>query len=88
MLPIWALVVVSHAIAFAIYTFEDVRAQFPLLGFELWWVYLEVGFAAPSHVSMMLDLVRTATFLTFGAMSFACEGCMTPFPAVVALRHS
>jgi len=32
--------------------------------------------------------VRTAIFLTLGTVSFAQEGCMTPFSAVVALRHS
>ena len=32
--PKWAFIVVGHVIAFAVYTFESVRAQFALFGFE------------------------------------------------------
>ena len=87
-LPIWAFVIVGHVIAFAIDTFKGVRTQFTLFGFKTRGVQFEVGFAAPGHVSMMFDLMRTAIFLTLGTMSFAQKSCMTPFPAVMALRHS
>ena len=82
-----ALVVISHVIPFAIDVFEGVRAWFALLGFKTRRVQFKVGFAAPGHVSVMFDLMRATTSLTFGIVSFACKGGMSPFLAVVALWH-
>jgi len=51
-------------------------------------VDFEISLVTPYHVSVMLDPVRTATFLTSSAVSFACKGRMAPFPAVMALRDA
>ena len=75
-------------VTFAVYTFEGVRTQFTLFGFEMWRVQFEVGFVAPGHISVMFNLVGASTFLTLGAVRFAREGYMIPFPAIVTLRHS
>ena len=36
---------------------------------------------------MIFDLVGAAAFLAFGAVGFACEGGVTPFPTVMTLRN-
>jgi len=56
-------------IVFAVNTFEGVRAWFTLLGFKMGRVQLKVSFAAPGHVSVILNLVWSTTFLTLRAMS-------------------
>jgi len=83
--PERAFEIVCHVFTFTIYTFEYMRAWGALSCFELWWVELWVGFAAPCHISMVLKFMGSITFLTFGSMSSARESQMTPFPEVVAL---
>ena len=49
-------------ITFAVQALEAVRAEFTLFGFESGQVSLEVYFAAPSKMSVMLDFVGAIAF--------------------------
>ena len=49
-------------VSFAIGALEHMRARFALLGFESWWIYFIVGFAAPTKLSVMFRLVRAVAF--------------------------
>jgi len=51
-------------------------------------VGFEVCLATSCHISVMFDLVRTTTLLTFGAVSFIQKGKMTLFPTIMALRDT
>ena len=60
--PKWTLGGVSCMISFAIGALEHMRARFAPLGFESWWIYFIVGFAAPTKLSVMFRLVRAIAF--------------------------
>jgi len=66
--PIRAFVVIGYVVAFTVNTFESMRVWFTLFGFETWRVQFEVSLAAPCQVSVILNLVRSSTFLTFGTV--------------------
>ena len=57
--PKWTLGGISCMVSFAIGALERMRARFALLGFESWWIYFIVGFAAPTKLSV---LVRAVAF--------------------------
>ena len=60
--PKWTLGGISCMVSFAIRALERMRARFALLGFESWWIYFIVGFAAPTKLSVMFRLVRAVAF--------------------------
>ena len=60
--PKWTLGGISCMVSFAIGALERMRARFALLGFESWWIYFIVGFAAPTKLSVMFRLVRAVAF--------------------------
>ena len=63
-------------------------AQFALLGFKPRWVSFRVGFTALSKLSMVLRLVRTIAYDTFGLLDMAQESRVAPFLAILALGNS
>ena len=62
--PKWTLDGISCMVSFAIGALECMRARFALLGFESWWIYFIVGFAAPTKLSVMFQLVWAVAFDT------------------------
>jgi len=88
MSPVGAFIIICHVFAFAVDTFEGMRAEFILFSFQSKGICFEVCFTAPCHISVMFNLVRPTTFLTLRTMDFAQECRVTPFLAVVALRDA
>jgi len=65
-----------------------VGAWFILLGFQSWWVDLGICLATPTEFSMVIRFVRTVAFDAFGTLDSTQKCCMSPFPAVFALRNT
>jgi len=75
-------------IAFAVKTFERIRARFILLSFWSRGIYFVVSFAASSKMTMTNSLVRPIAFNTFNPLGTTYPGHVTPFPAILALQDS
>jgi len=88
MLPEWAVGGAGLMIAFAVKTFERMRARFILLSFWSRGIYFVVSFAALSKMTMMNSLVRPIAFNTFSPLGTTYPGHVTPFPAILALQDS
>jgi len=65
-----------------------VGAWFTLLGFQSWQVDLGVCFATPTEFSMVIGFVRTIAFDAFSTLDSTRKCCVSPFPAVFALRNA
>jgi len=75
-------------IAPTIRAFERVRAWIALLSLETQRVCLFVYFVAPPKFTVVLRFVWAIAFDALGALDSAREGCVTPLPAVFALRYT
>jgi len=86
--PERALVIICHVIAFAVCTFEFMRAWFACLCFKPWGVNFVIYLTTPSHIFVVFKFMRTIALLTFRSVYFARESQVTPFPAIVVLRNT
>ena len=86
--PKWTLVVVSSMVAPAVQTLESVRTGCTSCSSLSRRVRLSVGLATPSQEPVVLNSVRTTTFLTFSALSVTGMCWVSPAPAVATLGHS
>ena len=68
--------------------FEGMGARFTLLGFQSKGIRLAIIFAILCKMSAVFRFVGTVTFGIFWFLNSARKGCMTPFPAVLALRYT
>jgi len=81
-------VVVSSMVALAVQTLESVRARCTICSRLSRRVGLEIGLATPSQQSVVLNSMRTTTFLTFSVLSMTGMCRMSPAPTIVTLGHS
>ena len=88
MAPKWTLVVVSSMVTLAIQTLESVRTRCTICSCLSRRVRLSVSLATPSQQSVVLNSVRTTTFLTLSALSTTGMCWVTPAPAIATLGHS
>jgi len=59
-----------------------------LLGFKTRRINLEICFATPSKIMMMLSFVRTIALDTSRSLKMACKYHVAPLPAVFALENA
>ena len=88
MVPKGTLVVVSRVVTLAIQTLESVRTRCTSCSSLSRRVRLGIGLATPSQQSVVLNSVRTTTFLTFSALSATGMCRIFPAPTIVTLGHS
>ena len=88
MAPEGTLVVVSSMVTLAVQALESVRARCTSCSRLSRRVRLGIGLATPSQEPVVLNSVRTTTFLTLSALSATGMCWVTPAPAVAALGHS
>jgi len=88
MVLIWTLVVISRVVTLIIQTLKSVRAGYTSYSSLFRRVRLGIGLAIPSQQSVVLNSVRTTTFLTFSALSTTSICRMSSMLAIVTLGHS
>jgi len=87
MAPEGTLVFISRVISLAVQTLESVRARCTSCSCLPRRVRLEIGLATPSQQSVVLNSMRTTTFLTFSALSVTGMCWMSPAPTIVTLSN-
>ena len=88
MAPEGTLVVISRVITLVIQTLESVRTGHTSCYSLSRRVRLGIGLATPNQQSVVLNSMRTTTFLTFSALSTTDMCRMSPVPTIVTLGHS
>ena len=88
MMPEETLVVVSRVISLAVQTLESVRTGYTSCSCLPRRVRLGIDLAIPSQQSVVLNFMRTTTFLTFSTLSMTGMCWMSPVPTIVILGHS
>ena len=74
-------------IIFAVKAFESMEAWLILFYFKIKGVSLEICFAIPDKMSVILDLVRSITFNILWVLSLARKIHMSPLLAILALEN-
>ena len=85
MVPEGTLVVVSRVIILAIQILESVRVRCTSCSCLPRRVRLGIGLATPSQQSVILNSMRTTTFLTFSALSMTGMCKMSPVSTIATL---
>jgi len=85
--PEGTFVVVSRVIPLAVETLEHVRIRYTICSHLPRRVRLRIGLATPSQQSVVLNSIRTTTFLTFSALSATGMCRMSPAPAIATLSN-
>ena len=88
MAPKWTLVVVSSTVTPAVQILESVRTGRTSCSGLSRRVRLSVSLAAPNQELVVLNSVRTTTFLTLSTLSATGMCWVMPAPAVATLGHS
>ena len=88
MVPKETLVVISRVITLIVQTLESVRTGCTSYSCLPRGIRLGIGLATPSQQSMVLNSMRTTTFLTFSVLSVTDMCRMSPVPAIMTLGHS
>ena len=83
--PKGTFVVVSRVIPLAVQTLESVRTRCTICSYLSRRVRLGIGLVTLSQQSVVLNSVKTTTFLTFGALSATGMCKMFPAPTIVTL---
>ena len=87
MAPKWTLVVVSSMVTPAVQTLESVRTGHTSCSCLSRRVRLGIGLATPSQQSVVLNSVRTTTFLTLSALSVTGMCWVSLVPVIVTLSN-
>ena len=87
MAPKWTLVVISRVVTPVVQTLESVRTGCTSCSNLSRRVGLGIGLATPSQQSVVLNSVRTTTFLTLSALSTTGMCWVIPVPAIVTLSN-
>ena len=82
------LVIISRVIPFAVQTLESVRTRCTSCSCLPRRVRLGIGLVTPSQQSVVLNSVRTTTFLILSALSMTGMCRMSPALAIAILGHS
>ena len=88
MVPEGTLVVISRVITLVVQTLESVRIRYTICSCLPRSVRLGIGLATLSQQSVVLNSVRTTTFLTFSALSMIGMCWVSPALAIAILGHS
>ena len=83
--PKGTLVVVSSMVTLAVQTLESVRTRYTICSRLPRRVGLGIGLATPSQQSVVLNSMRTTTFLTFSTLSVTGMCRVSPVLAIVTL---
>jgi len=75
-------------ILFTVYTLKDVGAWLVLLGFKIRRINLEICFATPFKLTMILGFVRTIILGTSRSLKIVHEHYVVPLLAVFALENT
>ena len=87
MVPKWTLVVISRVVAPAVQTLESVRTGHTSYSSLSRRVRLSVSLATPSQEPVVLNSVRTTTFLTLSALSTTSMCWVSPALAIATLSN-
>jgi len=87
MAPKWTLVVISRMVTLVVQTLESVRTGCSSCSSLSRRVRLGIGLAIPSQQSVVLNSMRTTTFLTLSTLSAAGMCWVFPVPAIVTLGN-
>jgi len=82
------LVVISRVVTLAIQILESVRTRYTSCSCLPRRVRLGIGLATLSQQSVVLNSMRTTTFLIFSTLSTTGMCRISPAPAIVTLGHS
>ena len=85
MVPEGTLVVISRVISLAVQILESVRARCTSCSCLPRRVRLGIGLATPSQQSVVLNSMRTTTFLIFSILSMTSICWMFPAPTIATL---
>jgi len=85
--PKGTLVVISRVITLTIQTLESVRTRCTSCSCLSRRIRLAIGLVTPSQQSVVLNPIRTTTFLTFSALSVIGMYRVFPVPAIVTLGN-
>ena len=80
-------VIVSRVIPLTVQILESVRTRYTIYSCLPRRVRLGIGLAILSQQSVVLNSMRTITFLTFSALSATGMCRVSPVPAIVTLGH-
>jgi len=86
-MPKGTFVVVSSMITLAVQTLESVRTRYTICSCLSRRVRLGIDLAASSQQSVVLNFIRTTTFLTFSTLSTTNMCRVFPVPAIATLGH-
>ena len=86
--PEETFVVISRVVPLAVQKLESVRTRYTICSHLHRWVRLGIGLATPSQQSVVLNSMRTTTFLTFSVLSVTGMCWVTPVPAIATLGYS
>ena len=86
-MPEETFVVISRVVPLAVQTLESVRTRYTSSHLPRR-VRLGIGLATPSQQSVVLNSMRTTTFLTFSVLSVTSICWVTPVPAIATLGYS
>ena len=87
-MPEGTFVVISRVVPLAVQTLESVRTGYTSCSGLSRRVRLGIGLAISSQQSVVLNSMRTTTFLTFSALSATGMCWVTPAPTIATLGHS
>ena len=87
-MPEGTFVVISRVVPLAVQTLESVRTGYTSCSGLSRRVRLGIGLAISSQQSVVLNSMRTTTFLTFSALSATGMCRVSPAPTIATLGHS
>jgi len=87
MVPKWTLVVVSRVAILVVQILESVRTGCTSCSSLSRRVRLGIGLATPSQQSVVLNSMRTTTFLTFSTLSTTDMCKVFPMPTIATLNN-
>ena len=81
------LVVISSMVTLTVQTLERVRTRYTICSYLPRRVGLRISLATPSQQSVVLNSMRTTTFLTFSTLSATGMCRVSPAPTIVTLSN-
>jgi len=87
MAPEETFVVISSMVTLAVQTLESVRTRYTISSCLPRRIRLGIGLAIPTQQSVVLNSIRTTTFLTFSALSMTSMYKMSPAPTIATLSN-
>ena len=86
--PKGTFVVINRVVTLAVQTLESVRTGYTSCNHLPRGIRLGIGLTTPSQQSVVLNSMKTTTFLTFSALSVTGIYKISPAPAIATLGYS